>query len=470
MWPDGLSDPVREDLRFRGRLGPPSDGSPDFTAIIQYHRFDPTVLNVELSWLGDEQERRSGYEQLHSLPYNYVWLNGTNPKAPMVELRGISGVGCEGHREIIRASAIQVNITEEIVSEDWTFHVTAQLQPSGIVIDPGVREMSYTGDIRVKRYDQRQITLSTPFGELEVAERYEHYSSSEFGDEVTHSVRRAAVSGDIVLPAGTHLYALNERLWKVLRHVCLGLTLSYRQMVRCYEVRYLPDLERRDEHPAVLPFFRCQLAHVDAKSRRDELINFGSLVDGGLERLLGALRDTPDADALARAIHFLGASYDATVETAFFMAFAAMETLVDSCVPSDNRSLLARPERELLGQKLRDALEMVADEHARRVMISRLPGFFRDSFPDKVRLACDRFGPPTKDLWPDKTFDQGLRHLNVMRNRLFHAASYDDIHDMAADLVRVRTLTERLLLKKIDWPDDRIWRWYDQNLKWLNKT
>ena len=55
-----------------------------------------------------------------------------------------------------------------------------------------------------------------------------------------------------------------------------------------------------------------------------------------------------------------------------------------------------------------------------------------------------------------------------MRNELFHAALSADMNEMFNNLVRVRTFTERLLLKKLQWADKQIWTWYDQDLKRIN--
>jgi hypothetical protein len=75
----------------------------------------------------------------------------------------------------------------------------------------------------------------------------------------------------------------------------------------------------------------------------------------------------------------------------------------------------------------------------------------------------------TDDLWPRQGFELGMKMATKMRNELFHSAICKDPQDLSDNLVRLRTLTERIILRALKWPDDKIWVWYDQNLRWINK-
>ncbi len=70
------------------------------------------------------------------------------------------------------------------------------------------------------------------------------------------------------------------------------------------------------------------------------------------------------------------------------------------------------------------------------------------------------------DLWAPTGFDSGLGEAIELRNNLFHRAHFEDAYLLQAHLVRLQVLTERLILKALDWPDEKIWRWHDQIVRW----
>jgi hypothetical protein len=192
-----------------------------------------------------------------------------------------------------------------------------------------------------------------------------------------------------------------------------------------------------------------------------------------LQKLLAGLRKFPEGDALGRSIQFLSASYEATLEIAYFMAFSAMENAVNACVGREDQELVSKAQWKKLEPLIREGIDAASVSLGLGAGISeeikkKAPELRRSSLQSRVEAACSRFAPKTDDLWPIEGFLEGIKRAARVRNDLFHAADAADWQQMHGDLIRIRTFTERLLLRALNWPVEDIWVWYDQDLKWLN--
>jgi hypothetical protein len=85
---------------------------------------------------------------------------------------------------------------------------------------------------------------------------------------------------------------------------------------------------------------------------------------------------------------------------------------------------------------------------------------------DKIMHCCATLEVNANDLWQKDGMEEGLNKVLNMRNHLFHRAYCEDPYFLYANFVRIQVLTERLILKHFQWPDEKIWRWYDQKIRW----
>lgn len=462
-------DSQEQVIRFRGSVKDADDQVPEFALTLGYNRFDPTTLSTELLWLGNEDECRRAHQLLRHLPQNHLCLTNLDSPLESVELLGIYQVSQGGTTATVEAGAIQVGLTEEPLEVESTYSVIVELQPGGLVSFPEIQNMSYTGEIQHKQVEAGHVSFTSSSGELEVAKRYGSYSTMELGDKVTHRVRRCGATGSLTVPKGTSLFDLNESLRSEIDQVCVALSLAYRQPVDYYEIQYYencPESGRQRRSP----FLRRRLRdHKQARSG-DELINARALSDGGLQLLVDAIYSARESDSLVRAIGFLAASNEASLETAYFMAFAAMETIVDACLEKEELTVLGSSQWKKAAHGLRTAIDSMELGPPGEVVKNKLPELRRRSLSDRMKLACNRLKPKLDDLWPSDGLEVGFKRAARIRNGLFHASETNEAPDMATDLLRVRTLAERLLLRELGWSDEGIWVWYDQDLKWANSS
>jgi hypothetical protein len=460
-------------LQFRGHIETGGTPPPLVAVTIEYELHDPTTLSVDLLLIGEEAERRAAALYLRHLPVNHLWLHSDDPHVPSVEVLGIHGFSHGGTRFSIKASAVQVGISPKPQARDLTWHVSAELTPSGILEVTGIREMSYTGDIKFRPVGKGKIEVSTSLGTFQVAEHYAHHDSEEHGNKVIHTVQRVAVTGTLHIAAGHNLHTTNEAVREEVENICTILSLCYRQPVSYYEIDYVTDPETTPDEERARAYLRRRRNALETKIRQEELIHQQGLTRGGLNRLLQAYNGSSSKKELSRAIQFLAASYKmTTLESSYFLAYSALD-LVTGIAKPDNIYLLGSSKWKKVYGLLKDHLDYIkkAEGLTKKVveqMKEKIPELRRTSGDRRITEACRVLRIKTEDLWPAEGFKDGLKKATRMRNELFHSALMESPEDLHDHLVRVRTLVERLLLKILKWPTSRIWTWYDQNLKWVN--
>ncbi len=369
----------------------------------------------------------------------------------------------------IGVAAIQVGISDDKLAEAREFQVIVRLQPSGIFMLPTIHGLHYTGEITVERVQDDKVHFQCGAASLEAAATYEYDDTEEHGDKVTKQIQRASMMGTIRVEAGQSLLDVHESLKSELAHACTALSLCSRQVVDYYEVEYTDPQNRKQPGPML---HRRRWPAIKAKAPGDELINTRAMVGGGLQGLIDSIHNSTSAVDLRRGIGFLAASYTASVENAFFMAFSAMETVVACCVGETEQFVVGASKwkkvRHHLSQSISE-LEAV-DGAAQAALREKLPELRRVSLANRISKAHQELGPEIADLWPQTSFEEGMKRATGIRNGLFHAANATVESSLSGDLIRIRTFTERLVLKLLEWPDESIWTWYDQDLKWVNQS
>jgi hypothetical protein len=460
-------------FQFQGHLGSEKGKSPRIVSTIEYQLYDPSSLKIDLLFLGDKNEQEAASSYLRNLRYNHVWLYSDDDQVPSVEVLGIHRTEEGGAHFLIGAVAVQIGLTKKPLDQDTIYYVQAELTPSGILGKPGSRELSYTGDIRFKPIVDGVVKISTSFGSLQAEERFDHYESVEFGNRIIHTVQRAAIAGEIKIPKGDDLFTVNENFQTDIEEICLLLSLCYRQPVDYYEIHYLPDPRIARECGLQDSLFRRKRRPSVKKKDEDDLINYRNLMGGGFDRLLTSYRHFKHKDQLSQGTKFLSSSYEATpLESSYFLCYSALESVI--AASSDISSFVLNAAKWKRVEKLlRTHLDQIATAHGFKEVVGKmkqkLPELRRTPSDQWILETCRILNVKTDDLWPGEGFEAGIKMATKMRNDLFHSALCKDPQRLSDNLVRLRTLTERIILRALKWPDDQIWVWYDQTLRWINK-
>lgn len=160
------------------------------------------------------------------------------------------------------------------------------------------------------------------------------------------------------------------------------------------------------------------------------------------------------------------------LESSYFLAYSALD-LVSAIHDPTALYLLSSAKWKKLEKALRENLNTIAKEQhlidILEALKAKLPELRRASGDKRIIEACEALRVNTSDLWPNEGFEPGLKIATGMRSDLFHSALAANHQELVRHLVRVRTLVERMLLRVLDWPDDQIRVWYDQDLRFVNQ-
>lgn len=435
---------------------------------IRYEKHDPTLLDVEILFLGDEMERAEAYRATRAIDINLMKLHAINKGEDSINLLGLTGWRSSLTSMTLEVEAIEVGIDREPANRPLDVDFTVALQPSGILLGYGSVELHYKGDITTTRGEDGAIMVETGFGQIEAMEAYDYLDGTAFGDEVVHRVQRARLCGRVQLRVGETLRSLHERLQEEVLSICGALSLCYRQPVDAYEIEYV--LRGSEEDPIERALYRRKWHKIRERRKDSELIDSSNLRDGGLSNLVQALKTHPESKSIDRGIGFLAHSYVSFLETAYFMAFSAMETIVNAVSAETQGVSIGSSSWKKVQKSLRSSLASLAEQEfispeAAKHLQEKLPELRRASLVSRVEMAVEAYSVKTSDLWTTEGFAEGMKRASEFRNGLFHAAHTSDLDLMGVDLTRIRTFTERLLLSALSWPEERRWAWRDDSLR-----
>lgn len=437
---------------------------------IRYEEHDPTSLEVEVLFLGGKEERAEAYRATQAIDINLVKLHAINEGEDSINLLGITQWQSSFTSMKLEVDAIEIGIDRDPATEPLLISVIVGLQPSGILTGRGPTRRHYNGDITTRHKEEGKILVQTSLGPIEAMEAYDYLDGKAFGDKIVHRIQRVCLIGEFKLQPGETLRSLHDRLLEEIFPICSALSLCYRQPVDAYQIMYLWN--GPDEDPIKRATYRRKWHRSREKTNDSELVDSSNLRDGGLSALVQALKDHPGSKSLDRGIGFLSHSYVSFLETAYFTAFSAMETIVNA-VSGDAEGVLAGSSSWKKVQKaLRQSLDGLVNEGSittdtAKLMQEKLPELRRASLTSRIDKAVEKYSIKTSDLWTAEGFSAGMKRASEFRHGLFHAAHTSDIDLMGIDLTRIRAFTERLVLAALSWPEDRRWVWRDDKVRWI---
>ena len=159
-----------------------------------------------------------------------------------------------------------------------------------------------------------------------------------------------------------------------------------------------------------------------------------------------------------------------TIEINFFLSIISLESFCNGFIELNHENVkIPSGKWKQIEKTLRNSLKSLCDQQEMFIYIEsvkkKLPELKGITTLDKILHCCKTLGVNTNDLWQKDGLEAGLSKALNMRNHLFHRAYYEDPYFLYANYVRIQVLTERLILKHLMWPDEKIWRWYDQKIR-----
>ncbi len=396
-------------LQFHVALQPKSKMEFRCAASIRYEQHDPTSLDVELLYLGDEEERAEMYRASRAIDNNRLTLHAIDDANESINLIGLSRWQSDTSKLNLEVSAIEVGIDRDSSSYPVKARFVVALQPSGILIEPAIHSRYDSGDIGVRKLGEGMIVVDSRVGPIRATESYDFLERSAFGDKVTHRVQRAQLSGELELRPGQSLRELHDVLLEEVSTICRALSFCYRQPVAAYEIAYFETYP--GQHGYKKSLYRRKWHSPRRKQKEEELIHTSNLQEGGLSLLVAQMRLHPEAEALSRGVGFLSSSYVSSLETGYFMAFSAMETIVNAMSRESDQSRLSSSSWRKVQKRLKEALlrceaEGVASLENVQLMVDKLPELRRATLLSRVVTAVEVYSVKSMTSGPEKALSR----------------------------------------------------------------
>ena len=401
-----------------------------------------------------------------------IIFEAQSPIGTHIRLHAFTSVSRSQSEISFNANVCEIGLSDFDIKDAEIAVVTILLTNAKCLSKRQRRMHHYDGNIVVKPSYPEEIEWKTAFGVAQARMHYVYEDVTVLGDKAVVQMRTPSVSVKLDSTQSHLITDVMQGLKQEMRDACMLLALCSRQRVDWFDIGM--TLRVRGPHfvNVAQPKIRHSANKINYSERFEELINHSNLVKGGFEKLLAKFRASPHSELLRRTIPFLVVSYaPGFTETKYFLCYSALNALCDriaKVTPELSESQWKRIESELK-KALRDILTKEGNTDGFELMAKKIPEIKRAPEMEVMLDAIARAGVKADDLWKNKPLATGLNEARKMRNALFHAANRADIFEMEDNLTRLRILTERLTLNLLEWPADKIWKWYDQELLWINQ-
>jgi hypothetical protein len=437
---------------------------------IEYEKYNPEKISAELILLSHDGDlSRVFHGSLNGDEYGNLKIRGEKDSEPEVIIKNISGWSHKGNNANLITGGFEYAISETPIENSENIFVTVDLTPSGILNKWGSRELHYDGSIKFNNGYPEHIEWNLNIGKGTAFTRYTYEEHDIFDNKATIQIERPSLTFEINTDSNLSTSGIKDEVEKEARDFSLILSLCYRKLVSWYEIKFLIISKDRNIR-TVSPSIRKKVYTQAYPDHEDELINHRDLINGGLPTLVKNFRESPLIESLRRSITFLASSQsNQTIEVKYFLSIISLESFCDGLIELDKEKVIIPSGKwQRIEKLLRNSLKPLSEQiemvnYIERVK-KKLPELKGISTLDKILYSCKTLEIDANDLWQKYGLEAGLNKALNMRNHLFHRAYYEDPYFLYANYVRIQVLTERLILRHLNWPNEKIWRWYDQKI------
>ncbi|NPA08448.1 MAG: hypothetical protein GXO46_05630 [Chlorobi bacterium] len=440
---------------------------------IEYGKYDPEKISSELILLGAKEDFGRKFSAcLGGDEYGNLKITGDKDDSHQVVLRNITGWTYQNNNAKLYIDSFEYGISDNPIKNPENIYITVELTPSGILKKWGARELHYDGSIKFRNDYPDEIEWDLDIGKGKAFTRYTYEEHKIFDNNATIQIERPCLTFEIDTELNLSTYEIKEIVENEARDFSLILSLCYRKLVNWYEIEFLIR-PKNGSYDSVIPIIRKKVYTKNYPDHEDELINYRDLIKGGLPTLVEKFRSSPLIESLRRSITFLASSEsNQTTEIKYFLSIISLESFCDGFVKFERDNVrIPSGKWKKIEKLLRNSLNALSKQKDLSGYIEtikkKLPELKRITTLDKIIYCCKTLGVNANDLWPKDGLKDGLNKALNMRNQLFHRAYYEDPYFLYANFIRIKILTERLILKHLHWPDEKIWRWYDQKMRRL---
>lgn len=249
--------------------------------------------------------------------------------------------------------------------------------------------------------------------------------------------------------------------------VCLMLAFCFRKNMLCYEI-YIYDANENN-----ILFGRKSVSTAIYSKNLEPLIHHHSFDENVFSNLFLCYKNL-DENMRKCVKHSIGALLDSreknsSIEKKFFSCHSAL----DSICSADFNTILSGKDLNKLLKYLRkkvDEYPHLPPEAPINTIKERLIEISRWKYFDKIINTCEKHNINICDIWPHGQFKNEIKYTIRQRNDLVHTARLTDIPSAIVTCYRLQLLVERILIKILNFPDNKLHHLYNLELRMLNSN
>jgi len=440
---------------------------------IESSRYDAKNIKFDMILLVDDREYEEDVNEVLIKSMKKELIIYKNSSDFIVSTDQLVSWEWEGLRVKLNILSYQCGISDKLLSDKHKIIVTVELVPGHILSKTLSRIGHLNGNVEHTLFYTDNIEWSIDYGKAIATVHYEIEDDRIYQNEAMIQICRPRLQFfDIQSSGKTTSAQLKETIIKEVEDVCLMLSLCYRRFVEWYEIRFIiyDDENSSNQIPYPVRVHKKMFDRI-YPDKSNILIFHQELRGDNFNNLIKSYRNSEYKNAIRQAIVYIVASYSKNdIETDFTIAYTALESLCENLFKSDKvTEYLSSSKFQKLEKELKRLLKEFGEKESLNGEIiekikKKLPELKRISADDKIIHCCNRLDIKNSDLWKKEGFESGIRSTIKLRNLLLHQAVCSDYNELILNTIRVRILTERLILRLLNWPDDKLWRLYDQNL------
>ncbi len=439
-------------------------------AVYEYDDADITTINVDLILL-DAKEK---HQKLHKLIRDQF-----GSRMIIQDERGVHFVIeqmknlKQGEGKVnIDVGSMTYGMEECVIEDPESVSIIAKISPSGIVSTEISRISHSDGNVEVDRLTDHTIEWNSDIGIFDVRKSYEHFTGQEKERKIYISVEYSKLYLDLPTETGKFdINAVREIIPEYFEHICTILSFCFRQPVWLYEIKYM--ISQGHDKPIMTPNKRTTFHKNLSLLPHEPLIDSRNLCRGGFHDLMEKYWKTPIRDGIKNSIQFLASSHNRTLEESYFLAFSALDSITEIVISQIGfDTSIPKTDWKKIEKSLRNSLNSVNSVnyiYVNRIK-NKLPELRRMSFADKLLIVVDHLKIDVIDLWTKDGLSEGVMKSSQIRNNLFHMSNVQSYSALFDSMIRIRHLTERIILRCLDWPKDKLWMLHDLSLVNVNNN
>ncbi|SFK43348.1 hypothetical protein SAMN04488082_12422 [Desulfomicrobium apsheronum] len=439
---------------------------------IEYNKYVFEKIITEIYFLEGEY---SFYDDIDNImlgdEYGDLFIkNQDNDKNNLI-LKNIVELTSHKNKAIIHSGGFEYSISNDKIKEIEFVHSTITLCPSYSISKKRSSSYSDDGSINYLSSYKEEIKWKSELGDWMALDQYSFIKKEYYKNNAIMSFSKPIVTFTINTQECSLKFIL-DAIMDEIEDVTSLLSLCNRRSIQWGQIQITPFSRNTT---VTCPVIRKYTPHKSYQKNTFSLIDHADLINSGFEVLLKSYKSSNIKNELKNCILFLSLSYlENAIEINFFHSIIALECLCDGLTQIYKKEIsIPSSKWKTIESNLKITIESLSsqDEIAKYCerLIKKLPELKRPSVIDKIVFCTNILEIEKDDIWNKLDFNFGLQNALYLRNKLFHMAHCDDVYLLNENTVRIQILTERLILKHLGWPDEKLGTLYSSRLQRINR-